>query len=229
MGHDGRQILVIDENRDAWQRTRDLLESEGFQIFDGHESGRALEILESEKPPVVILELTLGQPDGLELIRNIRLKSEVPIIVLTSRNDEVDEAMSLAAGADDFIAKPVSARILGLRVATQIRHKTGVTEIIGTILQHNELSLDTQSRQLTFQGKEIPLTRTEYEFLHLLLASPKKIFTRKQVIEAIGGTADFSNDHLLDTHASRLRQKIVSAGGPRIVAAVRGVGYRLAG
>lgn len=222
-------VEIVDDNADVRLFVRTSLEDEGFRVVEAHDGISAMEVFEAEKPAVVILDLSMGQPDGFEVCRKIRMKSDVPIIMLTNRNEEVDEAMCLAAGADDYIAKPVSARILGLRVATQIRHKSGGTEIVGVVLQHGELTLDSQSRQLTFQDKEIPLTRTEYEFLHLLMASPKKIFTRKQVIEAIGGTVDFSNDHLLDTHASRLRQKIVSAGGPRIVAAVRGVGYRLAG
>jgi DNA-binding response OmpR family regulator len=222
-------VEIVDDNADVRLFVRTSLEDEGFRVVEAHDGVSAMEVFDSEKPAVVILDLSMGQPDGFEVCRKIRMKSEVPIIMLTNRNEEVDEAMCLAAGADDYISKPVSARILGLRVATQIRHKSGITEVAGAVLTHGELTLDAQSRQLTFQDKEIPLTRTEYEFLHLLMGAPKKIFTRKQVIEAIGGTADFSNDHLLDTHASRLRQKIVSAGGPRIVAAVRGVGYRLAG
>ncbi|MCX6430134.1 MAG: response regulator transcription factor [Actinobacteria bacterium] len=220
-------VEIVDDNVDVRLFVRTSLEDEGFRVVEAHDGESAMEVFESEKPSVVILDLSMGQPDGFEVCRKIRMKSEVPIIMLTNRNEEVDEAMCLAAGADDYISKPVSARILGLRVATQIRHKSGISEVVGAVLTHSDLTLDTQSRQLTFHDKDIPLTRTEYEFLHLLMGSPKKIFTRKQVIEAIGGTADFANDHLLDTHASRLRQKIVSAGGPRIVAAVRGVGYRL--
>lgn len=221
-------VEIVDDNADVRLFVRTSLEDEGFRVVEAEDGISAMEVFDAEHPAVVILDLSMGQPDGFEVCRKIRMKSDVPIIMLTNRNEEVDEAMCLAAGADDYISKPVSARILGLRVATQIRHKSGGTEILSTVLQHGDLTLDTQSRLLTFRDKEIALTRTEYEFLHLLMASPKKIFTRKQVIEAIGGAADFSNDHLLDTHASRLRQKIVNAGGPRIVAAVRGVGYRLA-
>ena len=135
--------------------------------------------------------------------------------------------MCLAAGADDYITKPVSDQILKLRVNTQMRHRSARAEPLSMKLTVGGLGLDINNREFTVEGILVPLTRTEFDFLKLLMAQPKHVYTREQVIEAIGGSVIFSSDHLLDTHASRLRTKIKSVGGPRTIHAVRGVGYRL--
>jgi two-component system response regulator ResD len=173
------------------------------------------------------LDLSIGQPDGFEVCREIRKVSTVPIIMLTNRGEEVDEAMCLAAGADDYITKPVSSRILNLRVTTQLRHRSLRPIRAATILEVENLTLNVESRELLVGEVRVSLTKTEYDFFHLLMQQPTRVFTREQVIEAIGGSVDYASDHLLDTHASRLRLKIKAAGGPRVISAIRGVGYRL--
>ena len=182
---------------------------------------------QDEKPAVIVLDLSIGQPDGFEVCREIRKVSTVPIIMLTNHDQEVDEAMCLAAGADDYITKPVSARILALRVTTQLRHRSLKPVQLARILEAENLSLNTESRDLIVGKERVLLTKTEYDFLHILMEQPMRVFTREEVIEAIGGSVEFSSDHLLDTHASRLRLKIKAAGGPRVISAIRGVGYRL--
>jgi DNA-binding response OmpR family regulator len=147
--------------------------------------------------------------------------------MLTSHVEEMDEAMCLAAGADDYITKPVSARILVLRVTTQLRHRAAQTQIVGSKVSAGPLSIDSESRNLIVDGKLIELTRTEFEFLNLLIANPKRVYTREQISEAIGTSHEYSSDHLLDTHASRIRMKIKEVSDIRVLHAVRGVGYRL--
>ncbi len=147
--------------------------------------------------------------------------------MLTNRSEELDEAMCLAAGADDYITKPVSSRILGLRVGTQLRHRSLQKSEHKTVLAAGVLRLNLESRELSVGENIVTLTRTEFDFIRLLIDQPKRVFTREQVIEAIGGSVDFSSDHLLDTHASRIRIKVKSAGGPKVIEAVRGVAYRL--
>ncbi|CAB4537648.1 unannotated protein [freshwater metagenome] len=220
-------VLVVDDNADIRHFVRTSLEEEGLRVIEADDGSSALSKFHDSKPSVIILDLSIGQPDGFEVCREIRKTSTVPIIMLTNRGEEMDEAMCLAAGADDYITKPVSSRILNLRVTTQLRHRSLGVVIGATVLEVENLSLNTESRELMVGTERVALTKTEYDFFRLLMEQPTRVFTREQVIEAIGGSVDFSSDHLLDTHASRLRLKIKAAGGPRVISAIRGVGYRL--
>jgi len=220
-------ILVVDDNPDIRHFVRASLESEGFRVIEAIDGESALSTFHESKPAVVILDLSIGQPDGFEVCREIRKSSTTPIIMLTNRGEEMDEAMCLAAGADDYITKPVSSRILNLRVTTQLRHRNVKPAHVVNIYEAEGLQLNTETRELSIGENRVALTKTEFDLIHLLMEQPTRVFTREQVIEAIGGSVEYSSDHLLDTHASRLRLKIKSAGGPRVISAIRGVGYRL--
>lgn len=221
------RILIVDDNEDIRFFVRSALAPEGFEVIEAENGSRALELFKEQEPAVIILDLSIGQPDGFEVCREIRKSSTVPIIMLTSHDEEMDEAMCLAAGADDYITKPVSARILALRTTTQIRHRAALNQSHGSSISAGALSLDTETRELTVEGKKVELTRTEYDFLHLLISNPKRVFTREQISEAIGTSVEYSSDHLLDTHASRIRMKIKEVSEIKVLHAVRGVGYRL--
>lgn len=224
---DGEIILIADDNEDIRNFVRVALQAEGYQIVEAIDGKVALTLFKTSNPSVIILDVSMGKPDGLEVCREIRKSSDVPIIMLTNRGDESDEAMSLAVGADDYITKPVTARILGLRVATQIRHHNRQTGKEQPTLAAGNLVMNLDGRELEVAGEQVSITRTEFDFLRLLMEQPRRVFTREQVIEAIGSSFEFSSDKLLDTHASRIRGKIRDAGGPNVPQAVRGVGYRL--
>lgn len=220
-------ILVVDDNADIRKFVRTALEVEGYRTVEAVDGAMALEKFHELDPDLIVLDVTMGQPDGLEVCRTIRKRSMVPIIMLTSRGEEMDEAMCLAIGADDFITKPTSPRILALRVATQIRHRKVVHAPKTHLLSAGTLTLNLDSRELDVANRAVPLTRTEFDFLRLLMEQPTRVFTREQIIDAIGASVDFSSDKLLDTHASRIRIKVREAGGPKVLLAVRGFGYRL--
>jgi DNA-binding response OmpR family regulator len=221
------RVLIVDDVADIRLFVKAALTPEGFDVIEAEDGNQALEIFKDQEPSLIILDLSIGQPDGFEVCREIRKTSSVPIIMLTSHVQEMDEAMCLAAGADDYITKPVSSRILALRVSTQIRHLAAKNEIEGSVIRAGAIALDTHSRVLLVEGKKVELTRTEYDFLFLLIGNPKRVFTREQVSEAIGASHEFSSDHLLDTHASRIRMKIKEVSEVKVLHAVRGVGYRL--
>ena len=220
-------VLVVDDDAELRNFVRSSLESQDFRVIEAVNALETMVKLVNDKPNLIILEIGIGQPDGLEVCREIRKHSEIPIIMLTVRHDEIDEAMCLAAGANDFLRKPVSKTILGLRVANQLRSKKEDNSQALTVLKAGELSLDLLTRELRVGETLVPITRTEFDFIHLLMEEPNRVFTRAQVSQAIGISAEFTSDHLLDTHASRLRIKILNAGGPRAISAVRAVGYRL--
>ncbi len=221
------RILIADDDPDIRIFLKTSLEEHGFSVVEAENGREALRLFNEASPALLILDLSMGQPDGLEVCAEIRKTSSVPIIILTSHDQELDQAMSLTAGADDYITKPVSGQILKLRVATQLRHYYARAEPLSMKISIGGLELDIDSHQFTVEGILVPLTRTEFDFLELLMTRPKHVHTREQVVEAIGASVSFSSEGLLDTHASRIRAKIKSAGGPRAIHAVRGVGYRL--
>lgn len=220
-------ILVVDDVADIRYFVKAALAPEGYDVIEAANGTDALHLIRTRKPAVVILDLSIGQPDGFEVCREVRKTSTVPIIILTSHVQEMDEAMCLAAGADDYITKPVSARILALRVSTQIRHLAAVKSTQGSVITFEDLALDTESRDFFIEGRKIELTKTEYDFIGLLFSNPKRVFSREEVSQAIGTSHEYSSDHLLDTHASRIRMKIKEVSEKRVLHAVRGVGYRL--
>jgi DNA-binding response OmpR family regulator len=155
------QILVVDDNEDIRIFVRAALTPEGFDVIEASNGTDALAIFRKSEPAVIILDLSIGQPDGFEVCREIRKSSTVPIIMLTSHVEEMDEAMCLAAGADDYITKPVSARILALRTTTQIRHRAAQNIVQGAIITAGPLTLNTETRELTVESKKV-------EFISLL-------------------------------------------------------------
>jgi two-component system response regulator ResD len=224
----GREtILIVDDVADIRYFVRAALTPEGFDVIEAANGRQALEIFKAKEPSVIILDLSIGQPDGFEVCREIRRTSTVPIIMLTSHVQEMDEAMCLAAGADDYITKPVSARILALRTTTQIRHRAMQSQSQGHLISAGVITLNTETRELTVEEKSVDLTRTEYDFIHLLMSNAKRVFTRDEIAQAMGISLEYSSDHLLDTHASRIRMKIREVSQQQVLHAVRGVGYRL--
>jgi two-component system, OmpR family, response regulator ResD len=221
------KVLVVDDNEDIRLFVKFALEAEGIEVLLAENGKKALEVFKANELSAIILDLSIGQPDGFEVCREIRKSSTVPIIMLTSHVEEMDEAMCLAAGADDYITKPVSARILVLRTSTQLRHRAQQPKDANTLINAGPLTLNTASRELQVEGVNVPLTRIEYDFLHLLIQNPNRVYTREQISIAIGTSIDFSSDHLLDTHASRIRMKIKEINSTKVLYAVRGVGYRL--
>ena len=220
-------ILVVDDVADIRYFVKAALAPEGYDVIEAANGTDALYLIRTRNPSVVILDLSIGQPDGFEVCREVRKTSTVPIIILTSHVQEMDEAMCLAAGADDYITKPVSARILALRTSTQIRHRAAVKSMQGSVITFEDLALDTESRDFFIEGKKVELTKTEYDFITLLFSNPKRVFSREEVSQAIGTSHEYSSDHLLDTHASRIRMKVREVSEKKVLHAVRGVGYRL--
>lgn len=221
------KVLIVDDVADIRLFVKAALTPEGYEVIEAANGTEAIEKFHHDNPSVIILDISIGKPDGYEVCREIRRFSTVPIIMLTSHVQEMDEAMCLSAGADDYITKPVSTQILALRTATQIRHRLIQSSRSDGSLTAGPLRLDIESRDLFVEGNHIELTRTEYDFIHLLMENAKRVFTREEVASAIGVSLEYSSDHLLDTHASRIRMKIREVSNEKVLHAVRGVGYRL--
>lgn len=219
-------VLVIDNDSACRTTLRHYLQNEGIRTIEAVDGSDGLVKFGQQTPNLVILDIAIGQPNGFEVCRQIRKVSEVPIILLTARVDEIDEAMGFSAGANDYIKKPVAKSILILRILNQLARKHRSDSANLNFLEVENLTLNLFNRELRVGERLVDITRSEYEFIHLLMEDPGRVYTRQQVSIAIGSSDKFTSDHLLDTHASRLRLKILAAGGPRTITAVRGVGYR---
>ncbi|MFZ4485217.1 MAG: response regulator [Candidatus Nanopelagicales bacterium] len=219
-------ILVVDDDQDVLDIVRLGLEADGFSVIEAMDGESAITAFESHRPSAVVLDVGIGRPNGIEVCRYVRGVSAVPIIMLTARRDEVDELVALAAGADDYVTKPFSPRVLAARLSVRLEHRVELAP--SEVLRFRNLALDLEARSVTVDGVPIGLTRTEFEILALLLGRPRRVFTRAEMIDAVWSQEWFGDYHLVETHTSRMRRKIVDAGGPRVAIAVRGVGYRLA-
>ncbi len=178
---------------------------------------------------VVLLDLMLPGKNGLEVCRELRARSDVPIVILTARGEEADRVMGLDLGADDYVAKPFSPRELLARVRAVVRRARGQVGPSVKSVQVGDLALDPGARRASVRGQEIVLTGYEFSLLYALASRAGRVLSREQLIELAGGSADDAFDRSVDVHVSRLRQKLGDdPKNPRMLKTVRGSGYMLA-
>lgn len=220
-------LLVEDDPNDRLE-IRLQLELMGFVVYDTPSAVTAQELFGLRDYTIVLIHLGYSPLEGLSLCRSIRAVATVPIIMLTHRDETVDEQMVLAAGADDYVTKPLINRILVARVTQQVKRGESQRAPRANILTWGPLEMDLSQHEFKFQGQVVMLTNAEYQFLQLLMANPERIFSREQIINAIGAFRGVGSDHIVDSHASRIRKKIRSIGGPDVIRVIRSVGFRLA-
>ena len=220
-------LLLEDEEADRLA-VRLQLEVMGMVVYDTASPIEAKEIFLQRDFSLVIIHVSSLPLRGLELCRWIRAASTVPILMLTNRDEVIDEAMVMAAGADDYVSKPIDSKILTSRIKQQISRGQSQRAPRANILIWGPLRMDLSAHQFTIDDAELHLTNTEYQFLQLLMENPHRIFTRGQILEAIGVMKGLGTNQLIDTHASRIRKKIRESGGPDVITVVRSVGFRLA-
>ena len=222
-------MLLVEDDAEDRLEIRLQMEVMGFVVYDTPSLTEARELFDQRDYSLVILHVGHAQLESLQVCRAIRADSTVPIIMLTDRDEVVDEEMVLAAGSDDYVTKPIIPRILTSRVTQQIKRGETQRAPRANILSWGELEMDLSQHRFRVAGKEVMLTNTEYQFMQLLMANPKRVFTRAQIVDAISAFRGSASDHVVDNHASRLRKKIKEVGGPNVIEVVRSVGFRLAG
>ena len=171
------------------------------------------------------MDIGLNDIDGLELCRQIRSYKNIPIIFLTAKDSEVDQLLGFATGADDYITKPFSPKIMNARVDALLRRKNS-PEVTKSRFKVGPIQLDVDRHTFEVEGKLVPLTRREFDILKTLIASPERAITREELIKNAWGDW-YGDTHMIECHVSRIRSKVKKAGGPNICQAVHGVGYRL--
>ncbi|MFT4775067.1 MAG: two-component system response regulator ParR [Pontimonas sp.] len=219
-------LLVEDDPKDRLE-LRDELERMGLLVFEGRSTGEAAESFNSRRYALVLIHLGRSPQDSLALCRTIRAISTVPILMLTQRDELVTEEMALAAGADDYLTKPIRKSSLWSRVRQQLSRSNRQVVAPGSSLVWGPLEMDQNQRLFTVLGQVVELTSGEYEFVRLLMGSPDQIFTRNQILTAVGAFDGENSDHIVDSHASRIRKKVRKVGGPEVITVVRSVGFRL--
>lgn len=219
--------LLIEDNEQDRLDIKLQLEVMGFLVFDVASTVEAREIFSIRDYSLVLIHLGHAPLDSLEICRQIRAQSTVPILMITKRGEVIDEELALGAGADDYIVKPIEKRILTSRVTQQLKRGESQRAPRQTILTWENLTLDLAEHLFKIGDKEILLTNSEYRFLQLLMENPQRVFSKEQVLIAVSSLREAANGSV-ETYAHQLRMKIKRNGGPDVIDVVRSVGFRLA-
>jgi DNA-binding response OmpR family regulator len=223
-----KTVLVVDDEPRIVQLARDYLEHAGFAVLAASDGRAALQIARSRHPDLVVLELGLPGLDGLDVTRALRADGNLPIVMLTARDDELDKLLGLELGADDYLTKPFSPRELVARVRAVLRRAERAAEPADRIVA-GELILDVPRLQGSVAGRSIELTPSEFAILATMARQPGRVFTRSQLLDAVRGDAFESYERAIDAHVKNIRRKIEpDPRQPRYILTVYGVGYRVA-
>ena len=222
------KIILVDDEPEILTLVRDYLSREGFTVLTAVNGNEGMELIEQEKPDLVLLDWMLPGMSGLEMCKHLRETSTIPIIMLTAKSEEIDRVLGLEFGADDYIVKPFSLRELAARIKTVLRRSSGVVpENNSSILIRGELSIDVSSHKVSKRGLELSLTPTEFNILHLLAMRPGTVYSRLQLLRQAMGEEYLYYERSIDTHVSNLRKKVEdNPSDPKYVETVFGVGYR---
>ena len=220
------KILLIEDEDSIRESVAFLLEKEGFIVTQANDGLIGVETFEKEKADLILLDLMLPGLDGLEVCKRIRKTSNVPIIMLTAKDTELDKVLGLELGADDYITKPFSSRELTARVKAMLRR-------FSEPLENNEVTttksvvVDPVKHKVFVRGEEIKLPLKEFDLLHYLTQNPGRVLTREQIIDRIWGHDYFGDTKTLDVHIKRIREKVEkNPNNPEIIQTIRGLGYK---
>ena len=221
------RILIVDDEPEIVRLVADYLSAASFTTAIARTGAEAVMRAQTDPPDLVVLDLGLPGMDGLDVARTLRRVSDVPIIMLTARDDETDKLIGLELGADDYITKPFSPRELVARVRAVLRRRAGAGQ--SDVVNAGDLTLDIPRMRAARNGQQIDLTATEFALLEVLARQPGRVFTRSQLLDAIHGVAFESYERAIDAHVKNIRRKLEPAPhSPRYLLTVYGVGYRLA-
>jgi DNA-binding response OmpR family regulator len=224
-----RTVLVVDDEPKIVQLARDYLEHAGFAVLTAADGPTALDVARRRRPDLVVLDVGLPGLDGLEVTRELRRDTSIPIVMLTARDDELDKLLGLELGADDYLTKPFSPRELVARVKAVLRRTERSAMTPGDVIRAADVVLDVPRMRAEVAGRSVDLTATEFGLLATMAASPGRIFTRSQLLDAVRGVAFESYERAIDSHIKNLRRKVEpDPRQPRYVLTVYGVGYRFA-
>ncbi|MFZ5639254.1 MAG: response regulator transcription factor [Bacillota bacterium] len=222
-----KKILIIEDEDKIIEMTANYLKNEGFEVVHAKDGPAGLEAFNNTKPDLILLDVMMPGMNGLDVCRELRKVSKVPIIMLTARADEVDKLLGLEFGADDYITKPFSLRELTARIKAVLRRATpGGNEETAEVINAGSLQINLNTREVTVAGKPVALTPTEFNILSLLVKNQGRVYSRLQILESSLGEAYEGYERSIDSHISNLRHKIETDPANRFIQTVYGVGYK---
>ncbi|WP_410635889.1 response regulator transcription factor [Amycolatopsis sp. cmx-4-83] len=220
------KVLVVEDTDSIREVVELALDDACFDVRTAADGDRALAELRAWDPDVVVLDLNIPGPDGLEVCRRLRGFSEAYVVMLTAKSDEVDKLVGLASGADDYLTKPFSPRELVARIQAMLRRpRSFAAPAAGRVV--GPVRIDVEARDVTVSGVHVELTRIEFELLDALTENVRAVCGREALRRRAWGESWLADDHAVDVHLSNLRRKLAAAGAPGLIATVRGVGYRI--
>lgn len=225
------RVLVVEDEQELAAVVAAYLRNEGFAVDVAHSGPEAVTRARDLRPDLIALDIMLPGFDGLEVCRQVRNFSDCYVIMLTARDDEVDKVIGLSVGADDYVVKPFSPRELTARIRAMLRRPRGLQDrsTLGSSRTFGHLRLDQEARKAWLDDAELDLTRTEFDLLLVLSNSPRRAFSRRQLIDAVWGEGWYGDEHIVDVHIGHLRKKLDDdAGAPTYIRTVRGIGYGMA-
>lgn len=222
-------ILVVDDEPAIVRLVRTKLQTDGYGVITADRGEQALEILENERPDLVVLDLMMPGIDGFETLRRIRTESQVPVIMLTARASDADRLKGFAGGVDDYVTKPFNPDELAARIEAVLRRSGGVAAVGGrTILRYPGVEIDLERRRVAVSGEEVRLSKTEWELLAQLAGSAGRVMLHSELLTRIWGPEFRDESHYLRTWVSRLRTKLeTDPSTPELITTFPGLGYRL--
>ncbi|MCK5445241.1 MAG: response regulator transcription factor [Rhodospirillaceae bacterium] len=222
-----QSIALVDDDRNILTSVSIALEAEGYEVRTYIDGDEALREIGRNPPNLAVLDIKMPRMDGMELLGELKKRSDMPVIFLTSKDDEVDEAMGLRLGADDYIKKPFSQRLLIERIRAVLRRSEPASDIATDVIQRGDLLMDTDRHLCTWKEKPINLTVTEFLLLKALASNPGHVKSRDQLIDAAYGENIYVDDRTIDSHIKRLRRKFrEQAPDFDAIETLYGVGYR---
>ncbi len=223
------RILIVDDDAQLREMLARYLSAEGFAVDQAASAEEANTRLDQGGHDLVVLDVAMPGMDGFEFLRQLRAKSEVWVIMLSAKAEEVDRVVGLSLGADDYVTKPFSPRELTARIKAVLRRGRAATAV-DTVLRFDGLTIDQDGREIHAGDKVVELSSLEFDLLVALASSPGRVFTRSHLLERVWGWDYFGSDRLVDVHVASIRREIGDdANDPRFIATVRGVGYKFVG
>jgi len=221
-----RTILVVDDEKRIVEIVQAYLEREGYRVLTAFDGRSALDLARSHSPDLIILDLMLPEVSGWDVCRELRRKSDVPVIMLTARDDTTDKIVGLELGADDYLTKPFDPKELVSRVRAVLRRSEGKTAP-GTILSVGDITIDVEKRLVRRGDEPIGLTPLEFDLLKVMAENPGRVYSRMQLLDKVQGDAFEGYERTIDSHIKNLRKKLeIDPEHPYIIT-VYGVGYKM--